>query len=201
MRIVIEKIQRRKTMLARLIYAFIVAVVAVFPTPTPSTAAESSCPSILDHKFANLMDEPVSLCQFRGKVLLIVNTASECGYTPQYEGLEKLYRRYRDKGFAVLGFPANDFGGQEPGSNKEIAQFCRLNYGVTFPMFTKTSVVGANANALFQELAAKTGKPPRWNFHKYLLDRTGQPIAVFESAVEPEDRRVTTQIETLLVAP
>ena len=187
-------------MLARLIYAFFITLL-ILVSPAPSTAAESSCPSILDHKFANLMDEPVSLCQFRGKVLLIVNTASECGYTPQYEGLEKLYRRYRDKGFAVLGFPANDFGGQEPGSNKEIAQFCRLNYGVTFPMFTKTSVVGANANALFQELVAKTGKPPRWNFHKYLLDRAGQPIAVFESAVEPEDRRVTTQIETLLVAP
>ena len=187
-------------MLARSIYALFVTLL-ILVSPTPSTAAEPPCPSILDHKFANLMDEPVSLCQFRDKVLLIVNTASECGYTPQYEGLEKLYRRYRDKGFAVLGFPANDFGGQEPGSNKEIAQFCRLNYGVTFPMFTKTSVVGANANALFQELAAKTGKPPRWNFHKYLLDRTGQPIAVFESAVEPEDRRVTTQIETLLVAP
>ena len=105
-------------MLARSIYAFIVAALAVFAIPAPSIAAESPCPPILDHKFANLMDEPVSLCQFRGKVLLIVNTASECGYTPQYEGLEKLYRRYRDKGFAVLGFPANDFGGQEPGSNK-----------------------------------------------------------------------------------
>ena len=122
-----------------------------------------------------------------GKVLLVVNTASECGYTPQYEGLEKLYRRYRDKGFAVLGFPANDFGGQEPGSNKQIAQFCQLNYGVTFPMFAKTSVVGANANPLFHELAARTGKPPRWNFHKYLLDKAGQPVAVFESAVEPAD--------------
>jgi glutathione peroxidase len=187
-------------MIARSIYAFFVTLL-ILVFPAPSTSAESPCPSILDHKFANLMDEPVSLCQFRGKVLLIVNTASECGYTPQYEGLEKLYRRYRDKGFAVLGFPANDFGAQEPGSNKEIAQFCRLNYGVTFPMFTKTSVVGANANAVFQELATKTGKPPRWNFHKYLLDRAGQPIAVFESAVEPEDRRVTTQIEKLLMAP
>jgi len=114
--------------------------------------------------------------------------------------LEKLYRRYRDKGFMVLGFPANDFGGQEPGSNKQIAQFCQLNYGVTFPMFAKTSVVGANANPLFHELAARTGKPPRWNFHKYLLDRAGQPVAVFESAVEPEDRRVTAQIEKLLIA-
>jgi len=188
-------------MLAKLLYTLIVATLVALVSPLPSTAAESPCPSVLDHKFANLQDEPVSLCQFRGKVLLIVNTASECGYTPQYDGLEKLYRRYRDKGFAVLGFPANDFGGQEPGSNKEIAQFCRLNYGVTFPMFAKTSVVGANANALFQELSATTGKPPRWNFHKYLLDRTGKPVAVFESAVEPEDRKVTTQIEKLLGAP
>jgi len=185
-------------MLARSIHAFIVAALAVFATPAPSIAAESTCPSILDHKFANLMDQPVSLCQFSGKVLLIVNTASECGYTPQYEGLEKLHRRYRDKGFMVLGFPANDFGGQEPGSNKEIAQFCRVNYGITFPVFAKTSVVGANANLLFRELAAKTGKPPRWNFHKYLLDRMGQPVAAFESSVEPEDRQVTAQIEKLL---
>ena len=187
-------------MLARSIYAVIVAALAALAYPAPSSAAESPCPSVLDREFTNLRDEPVSLCQFRGKVLLIVNTASECGYTPQYDGLEKLYRRYRDKGFAVLGFPANNFGGQEPGSNKEIAQFCRVNYGITFPMFAKTSVVGANANPLFRELAAKTGKPPRWNFHKYLLDRAGQPVAVFESAVEPEDPRVTTQIEKLLNA-
>jgi glutathione peroxidase len=187
-------------MLSRSIYAFIVAALAVFATPKRGIAAESPCPSVLDHKFANLMEESVSLCQFSGKVLLIVNTASECGYTPQYEGLEKLYRRYRDKGFTVLGFPANDFGGQEPGSNKQIAQFCRLNYGVTFPMFAKTSVVGANANPLYRTLATLTGKPPRWNFHKYLLDRAGQPVAVFESAVEPADSRVTSQIEKLLAA-
>lgn len=185
-------------MLARSIRAFVVAVLAALATPAPSIAAESRCPSILDQRFANLMDEPVSLCQFHGKVLLIVNTASECGYTPQYDGLEKLYRRYRDKGFAVLGFPANDFGGQEPGSNKEIAQFCRVNYGITFPVFAKTSVVGAKANPLFRELAARTGKPPRWNFHKYLLDRAGHPLATFESAVEPEDRRITAQVEKLL---
>lgn len=187
-------------MLGRSIYLFIIAALAVFATSAPGVAAESSCPAMLDHKFANLKDEPVSLCQFRGKVLLIVNTASECGYTPQYEGLEKLYRRYRDKGFAVLGFPANDFGGQEPGSNKEIAQFCQVNYGITFPVFGKTSVVGASANPLFQDLAAKTGKPPRWNFQKYLLDKSGKPVAVFESPVEPEDPRITTQIEKLLAA-
>jgi glutathione peroxidase len=183
----------------RSICAFIVVVLSLFATKARSIAAESRCPTILDHKFANLMDEPISLCQFRGKVLLIVNTASECGYTPQYDGLEKIYRRYRDKGFAVLGFPANDFGGQEPGSNKEIAKFCRVNYGITFPVFAKTAVVGANANSLFRELAARTGRPPRWNFHKYLLNKVGQPFAVFESAVEPEDRRITAQIEKLLV--
>ena len=187
-------------MLAQAISLLVIASLGIFVAPLRSTAAESPCPAVLDHKFANLMDEPVSLCQFRGKVLLIVNTASECGYTPQYDGLEKLYRRYRDQGFAVLGFPANDFGAQEPGSNKEIAQFCRVNYGITFPVFAKTSVVGANANPLFRELSAKTKKPPQWNFHKYLLDRTGQPVAVFESAVEPEDRRVTAEIEKLLAA-
>jgi glutathione peroxidase len=187
-------------MLARSIYLFVVVALTIFATPVQSTAAESPCPAILDHKFANLMDEPVSLCQFRGKVLLIVNTASECGYTPQYDGLEKIYRRYRDKGFVVLGFPANDFGGQEPGSNKEIAQFCQVNYGITFPVFAKTAVVGARANPLFRELAAKTNKPPQWNFYKYLLDQAGRPVAVFESAVEPEDRRIVTEIDKLLVA-
>ena len=185
-------------MLVRWSCALMVAAIAVFATPAPNMAADLPCPPTLDFKVANLMEEPVSLCRFAGNVLLIVNTASECGYTPQYEGLEKLYRRYRDKGFTVLGFPANDFGGQEPGSNKEIAQFCRLNYGVTFPMFSKTSVIGGNANPLYRTLAAKTGKPPRWNFHKYLLNRSAEPIAVFESAVEPEDPRITGQIEKLL---
>jgi glutathione peroxidase len=185
-------------MFFRSTYILIVAAFAALISASPANAVESPCPTLLDQRFSNLIDEPVSLCKFGGRVLLIVNTASECGYTPQYEGLEKLYRRYRDKGFAVLGFPANDFGGQEPGSNKEIAQFCRLNYGVTFPMFAKTSVIGANANPLYRALAARTGKPPRWNFHKYLLDRAGHPVAVFESAVDPEDRRVTAQIEKLL---
>jgi glutathione peroxidase len=185
-------------MLAPWFYVLIVAALAAFASPAPSVAAEAGCPAVLDQKFSNLKDEPVSLCRFSGKVLLVVNTASECGYTPQYEGLEKLYRRYRDQGFAILGFPANDFGAQEPGTNKEIAQFCQVNYGITFPMFAKTSVVGANANPLFRELAAKTGKPPRWNFHKYLIDRAGQPVAAFESAVEPEDTRVTAEIEKLL---
>jgi glutathione peroxidase len=187
-------------MLIRWTFAFsAVALMALAPA-IPSRGAESPCPTILNHKLMSLQNDPVPLCHFSGNVVLVVNTASECGYTPQYEGLEKIYRRYRDKGFLVLGFPANDFGGQEPSGNQEIAQFCKLNYGVTFPMFAKTSVVGANANPFYRALAERTGKPPRWNFHKYLLDRSGKPVAVFESAVAPEDPRITGQIENLLAA-
>ena len=163
-------------------------------------AVMTSASSIYDFKMNSIDGQQIDFSQYKGKNLLIVNVASKCGYTPQYDGLEQLYRRYREKGFAVLGFPANDFGAQEPGSNQEIAQFCRVNYGITFPVFAKTAVVGKNANPLFRELAAKTGQPPRWNFHKYLLDRTGQPVAAFESAVEPEDRRITSEIEKLLAA-
>ena len=165
---------------------------------TDSTGGGADCPPLLDRKVSNLQDEAVSLCQFRGKVLLVVNTASECGFTPQYEGLEKLYRRYRDRGLVVLGFPANDFGGQEPGSNKQIADFCQVNYGVSFPVFAKSSVAGTNANAVFRELAAATGSAPRWNFHKYLVDRSGAPVASFATRVEPLDPKLTREIERLL---
>ena len=185
-------------MFSRLLIALHLFSLMFFGAPVHS--AEAPCPPILDHKFANLMDEPVSLCQFRGRVVLIVNTASECGYTPQYDGLEKLYRGYREKGFVVLGFPANDFGGQEPGSNQQIAQFCQVNYGITFPVFAKTAVVGSNANSLYRQLAMRTGQPPRWNFHKYLIDKSGQQITAFESAVGPDDRRLIAQIEKLLAA-
>jgi glutathione peroxidase len=146
------------------------------------------------------MDETVSLCQFKGKVVLIVNTASQCGFTPQYEGLESLYRRYKDRGLVVLGFPANNFGGQEPGSSQDIARFCQVNYGVSFPMFAKTSVVGPDANPLYRDLAAQSGQRPQWNFHKYLVDRNGAAVASFDSAVAPGDARITTQIERLLAA-
>ena len=165
----------------------------------PEGAASGGvCPALLDRKLVNLQDESTSLCQFRGKVLLIVNTASECGYTPQYQGLEQLYRRYRDRGLVVLGFPANDFGGQEPGSNRQIADFCQVNYGVSFPLFAKSSVAGAGANPLFRDLASKTGKPPRWNFHKYLVDRDGATVVSFDTRTEPLDRKLTGEIERLL---
>ena len=187
-------------MFSRSLYLFALGIFTSMFFVGPGRSAEPPCPPILNHRFANLMDEPISLCQFGGKVVLMVNTASECGYTPQYDGLEKLYRRYRDKGFVVLGFPANDFGGQEPGSNQQIAQFCQVNYGITFPVFAKTAVVGANANPLYRQLASRTGQSPKWNFHKYLVDKSGQQIAAFESAVEPEDRRLAAQIEKLLAA-
>src|SRR6187455_1131632 len=133
----------------------------------------AECPPLLDAALPTLSDDkPESICQYQGKVLLVVNTASECGYTPQYEGLEKLYRRFKDKGLVVVGFPSNDFGAQEPGSNKEIAEFCRTTYGVQFPMFEKSSVAKGAANPLFVDLIAKTGTAPRWNFHKYVVDRS-----------------------------
>jgi glutathione peroxidase len=162
--------------------------------------AEAGCPPLLARSLPGLTDDAVSLCQFKGKVVLVVNTASQCGFTPQYEGLESLYRRYKDRGFVVLGFPANDFGGQEPGSSQDIARFCQVNYGVSFPMFAKTSVVGPGAIPLYRDLAAQSGKRPQWNFHKYLVDRTGAVVASFDSAVPPRDARITAQIERLLAA-
>ncbi len=163
--------------------------------------ALAACPALLDYSFPSLSDQPVPLCQFEGKVLLVVNTASECGYTPQYQGLEALYRRYRDKGLVVLGFPANDFGGQEPGSNGDIAKFCELNYGVSFPMFSKSGVSASNANPFYASLAKKTGERPQWNFHKYLIDRSGETVLSFGSAVEPGDRKLTGEIERMLAGP
>ena len=162
-------------------------------------AVAQECPPLLHYTFNKLQTgEPQSMCQFEGKVLLVVNTASYCGYTHQYEALEAIYRKYRDRGLVVVGFPSNDFGGQEPGSNGEIAEFCRSTYGVQFPMFEKGSVSKINANPLFVELAAKTGKAPRWNFHKYLIDRNGVPVASFASAVTPDDPELVSLIERLL---
>ena len=155
---------------------------------------------MLHRTLLNVLDEPVPMCQFRGKVLLVVNTASQCGYTPQYAELEALFRRYRDRGLVVLGFPANDFGAQEPGSNRDIASFCQINYGVSFPIFAKTAVVGADANPLFRDLAAKTGVRPQWNFHKYLVDRNGEVVRSFPTAVAPGDPRIAREIERLLAA-
>ena len=163
-----------------------------------SASAAATCPESLNYKFNTLVgDRPVDLCQYAGKVVLVVNTASQCGYTPQYAGLEALYRKYRAKGLVVLGFPANDFGGQEPGSNNEIARFCEENYGVSFPMFSKSDDRPLRANPLYARLIAATGKSPRWNFHKYLIDKTGHATS-FESGVEPDGKEMVRAIESAL---
>jgi len=171
---------------------------AAQPVP-PSRAPAASCPPILQHSFKRLQDEaPQNLCQFAGKVVLVVNTASFCGFTGQYEGLERLYARLAPQGLVVLGFPANDFGQQEPGSGKEIADFCFNTYAVRFPMFAKTVVVGKDANPLFVALAKATGKAPTWNFHKYLVDRKGRVLASFPSEKSPEAPDLVAQINKAL---
>jgi glutathione peroxidase len=162
-------------------------------------SATDACPELLNFTFNRLQTgAPESLCQYRGKVVLIVNTASYCGYTHQYEGLEALYRKYRSRGLVVVGFPSNDFGGQEPGSNKEIAEFCRLTYGVEFPMFEKSSVTSIKANPLYAELLARTGQSPTWNFHKYLVDRDGKQVTSFGTRVEPDNRDLVSAVERML---
>ena len=166
-------------------------------TPASSSAA---CPAILKHSFNRLQDEaPQNLCQYAGKVLLVVNTASYCGFTNQYEGLEAIYGKYKDKGLVVLGFPSNDFGKQEPGNDKEIADFCFNTYAVKFPMFSKTVVHGNGKNALYTELAKATGQTPKWNFHKYLIDRSGKRVASFASEVVPGDKALVTAIEKAII--
>ncbi len=142
---------------------------------------------------------PATLSEWSGKVLLIVNTASKCGYTPQYEGLQKLHAKYSPRGFAVLGFPSNDFGGQEPGSAQEIAKFCTSIYAVNFPMFEKTKVKGAEQNELYALLSKALGEP-HWNFHKYLIDKQGHPIQAWESKVEPGSDEIAKAIEAQLGA-
>ncbi len=166
--------------------------------PTLAQAPAATCPKVLSFKAAKLQDESVQdLCQYAGQVLLVVNTASYCGFTPQYEALEKLYARYAGKGFQVLGFPSNDFQ-QEDKDNKKIAELCFNTYGVKFPMFTPVRVKGAEAHPLYQELAKASGEAPRWNFHKYLVDRKGRVMASYGSTVTPLDARVTARIEQLL---
>ena len=178
----------------------LVAALAAAFLSTPLWAAGEACPATLQHTFPRLQDEkPQSLCQYSGKVALVVNTASYCGFTPQYKGLEALYAKYMDQGLVVLGFPSNDFA-QESGSNKDIADFCENTFGVKFPMFAKTSVRGREANPLFRQLADKTGRQPLWNFHKYLIGRDGSIIASYTSLTDPTDKTLVRDIEKQLAA-
>jgi glutathione peroxidase len=166
-------------------------------TTAPPDAVD--CPALLRHAFVPIQGgAPQTLCRYRGQVLLIVNTASQCGYTPQYEKLEALHRKYRERGLVVIGFPSNDFGGQEPGSNKDIAEFCRTVYGVQFPMYEKQSVTRLAENPLYADLVARTRAAPRWNFHKYVVDRSGTAVTSHASDVQPDDRSFVQHLERLL---
>ena len=154
---------------------------------------------LYQYELNSIGGEKISLSQYEGELLLIVNTASECGYTPQYEGLQELYETYSDQGFTILGFPANNFGGQEPGSDEEIAQFCQVNYGVSFPMFSKVSVKGDDQHPLFDYLTEAqnpdfTGEIS-WNFEKFLIDRNGNVVRRFKSNVEPMSEKLVNAVE------
>jgi glutathione peroxidase len=160
--------------------------------------AWAACEGILDHRTNTLGGEARDLCQYQGKVVLVVNTASYCGYTSQYEGLEKLYQTHKDKGLVVLGFPSNDFGAQEPGSNEAVKDFCERTYKVRFPMLEKSIVKGPGANPVHQKLAHATGQAPQWNFHKYLISRDGKTVKAFSSKVTPDSPALVKEVEAML---
>ena len=164
-------------------------------------AMPASASSLFDFTLVGIDGKPMPLSQFKGKVVLLVNTASECGFTGQYEGLETLWEKYRDKGLVVVGVPSNDFGGQEPGQSEEIATFCKLNYGVTFPLADKTIVKGNGSDPVYVwagQAAGAVGRP-KWNFHKYLFNREGGFIDWFSTPTEPMSARLGSAIEKALV--
>ena len=161
-------------------------------------------PQVLDFKMRSLQGPERELSEFRGDVVMIVNVASRCGLTPQYKGLQQLFDRYRERGFVVLGFPANDFRGQEPGTDAEIREFCKANYGVTFPMFSKIQVTGEGMHPLYARLTSQpepVGGPVQWNFQKYLVDRSGNVVARFGPKTEPLDSALVSRLEALLAEP
>ena len=162
--------------------------------------AEKNTAQFYKFKYKSLEGKEISMKTYEGKVVLIVNTASKCGFTPQYEGLETLYKNFKDKGLVILGFPCNQFGGQEPGSAEEISKFCSLKYGVTFQMFQKIEVNGDNADPLYKYLKTVLpgtfGNDIKWNFTKFLLDKKGNPVNRYASTTKPND--IVTDIEKLL---
>lgn len=187
--------QRRHVLGAALSLAASAAAGATGAVAAPT----SPCPALLQHTLTRLQDEkPQAMCQYAGRVLLVVNTASFCGFTGQYAGLETLQRRYEAQGLVVLGFPSNDFGRQEPGSNQAIAAFCENTFSVKFPLFTKTTVIGRDAHPLYRELVTRTGQAPQWNFHKYLIARDGMAVRSFGSTVEPNNPQFVKDIERFL---
>lgn len=178
-----------------------IALLLLLLASLAGAASAATCPALLDQHVPRLQDEqPQHLCQYAGKVLLVVNTASYCGFTPQYEGLEALNAKYAARGLVVLGFPSNDFQ-QEDKDRTKIADLCFNTFGVKFPMFTPVPVRGADAHPLFRQLAATTGQAPGWNFNKYLVGRDGRPLAHFGSRVTPADKALVDAVERALGAP
>ncbi len=179
---------------------------AVQPAGTPEKAPEKkdaapASPYVLGYTMKDIDGKDVDLSQYKGKVILFVNVASKCGYTPQYLGLEKLYKEKAAKGFVILGFPANNFGEQEPGSDAEIKSFCSSKYNVTFPMFSKISVRGEDAHPLYKQIASQPkpiGGDPQWNFTKYLIDKNGNVVGRFDPKVKPDDATMNRRIDELL---
>lgn len=184
------------------VLAFAPAVLAA-DKGNESAKGDSKVPAVLNYKMKTLDGKDADLSQYQGKVLLVVNVASQCGYTPQYEALEKLHEKYADKGLVVLGVPANEFKHQEPGSNEEIAKFCSSKYGVKFPMLSKVVVKGEGITPLYQYLTSKETDPKfhgdiKWNFTKFLIGRDGEVVARFEPKVKPDSEEVTKAIEAEL---
>jgi glutathione peroxidase len=176
--------------------AFLAGIALVAPLP----AQQANMSSFYEFKTMSLDGKPADLAQYKGKVSLVVNVASKCGYTPQYEGLEKLQREMKGKGFNVLGFPSNDFGAQEPGTAQEIATFCKLTYDVTFPMFEKVVTRKGTAQSPIYTFLGSSGKLPAWNFSKYVVDKQGKVVAFFESSVTPEDPALRAAIAKALAS-
>lgn len=176
---------------------FVRLAIACLALAAAPLGALATCPPLLDVKLTSLEGKPIDLCQFEGRPILVVNTASKCGYTYQFEKLEGMYKQYKDRGLLVLGFPSNDFR-QELTSNKEVGDFCRMTYGVQFPMVEKTSVVGDSANPFYRQLAAITQENPRWNFHKYLIAPDGKTVYSFGTAVEPDAAAVMSRLQPML---
>ena len=179
---------------------YLCAIVVVLFSLLTGIFAMAAEQSLYDFTLTGLDGKPLPLAQFKGKVVLLVNTASECGFTPQYEGLEALYTAKKDSGLVIIGVPSNDFGGQEPGKGEEIAQFCKLNYGVTFPLADKSVVKGAEAIAVYKWAGDKAGflGTPKWNFHKYLFGRDGQFIDWYSSATTPMGPKISQAVERAL---
>lgn len=191
-----------KTILNKRVWALIGAALVVAPLSAqqPRSPSSTVMTSFYDLKTRTLDGKPADLSQYRGTVNLVVNVASYCGYTPQYTGLEKLHRELKAKGFNVLGFPSNDFGEQEPGTAQQIAEFCRLTYDVTFPMFEKVVTRNGPGQSAVYSFLGKTGNLPAWNFSKYVVDKEGRVVAFFPSDVTPEDPKLRTAIARALAA-